>query len=175
VTVVVLRGTHTQSSCGVAEHPPVQLRSRSANCPGGEVFITSIFRSLSIGGNQNELVIFRDKSPVITQGNLPSRGVSKCSLGSGAIVGPANRQKPRGGGLNYFAVKRTSQSLVTGVLLKSSSRMRVGRAAPSAPWEVAQTRTFCTSTVAGGALGTARLTPKVGQHALTSAATAKGG
>jgi hypothetical protein len=58
------------------------------------------------------------------------------------------------------------------VLPKRFERVKVGRAVPSAPCEVAQTRTFRASADARGALGTARPTADpFGQHALTSSAT----
>ena len=43
------------------------------------------------------------------------------------------------------------------VLPKSSVHLKVGRAVPSAPREVAKTRTFRRASDARGALGTARL------------------
>ena len=50
---------------------------------------------------------------------------------------------------------------------KSPSHLKVGRAVPSAPWEVTQTCPFRTSSDARGALGTARPTADLsGQLAL---------
>ncbi len=61
---------------------------------------------------------------------------------------------------------------VTGVLAKRFERVKVGRAVPSAPSEVAQIRTFRAFADTRGALGTARPTPKpFVQHALMPAAT----
>ena len=51
-------------------------------------------------------------------------------------------------------------SRVKGVLPKSSRRLKVGRAVPSAPGERVQLHTFRISADAGGALGPARPTPK---------------
>ncbi len=71
--------------------------------------------------------------------------------------------------------KVVKQSLLTGVLPKSSAPTKVGRVSPSAPSAVAQTRTFRRVSAPRGALGETRPTSEpLGQPALTSAATGEG-
>jgi len=72
-------------------------------------------------------------------------------------------------GIGTFAI---DQSLLTGVLPKSLAGVKVGRAVPSAPRQGVQFCAFRAPLRIRGALGTARPThDRVGQHALTSAAT----
>jgi hypothetical protein len=52
-----------------------------------------------------------------------------------------------------------SAAFQEGRVAQIAARLTVGRAVLSAPWEVAQIRTFRTSADARGALGTARLPP----------------